>query len=107
MLIGASSWPPSSSSNRASPEPIVPLSLFRIRSFSVSVTAVFLAAFGFFATVVFLPRWFQIVIGSSATESGYQILPLLGGLIISAVTSGQIVSPHGPLPLARLRRARH
>ena len=44
-------------------EPIVPLSLFRIRSFSVSVVAIFLAAFGFFAAVVFLPRWFQVVAG--------------------------------------------
>ena len=76
-------------------EPIVPLELFRIRSFTVSVAAVFLAAFGFFATVVFLPRWFQVVAGASATESGYQILPLLGGLIISAVASGQIVSRTG------------
>jgi EmrB/QacA subfamily drug resistance transporter len=76
-------------------EPIVPLSLFRIRSFSVSVSAVFLAAFGFFAAVVFLPRWYQVVNGSSATESGYQILPLLAGVIISAVTSGQIVSRTG------------
>jgi EmrB/QacA subfamily drug resistance transporter len=76
-------------------EPIVPLSLFRIRAFTVSIGAVFLAAFGFFAAVVFLPRWFQVVNGSSATESGYQILPLLGGLIISAVASGQIVSRTG------------
>jgi EmrB/QacA subfamily drug resistance transporter len=76
-------------------EPIVPLDLFRNRSFTVSVAAVFLAAFGFFATVVFLPRWFQVVAGASATESGYQILPLLGGLIISAVLSGQIVSRTG------------
>jgi EmrB/QacA subfamily drug resistance transporter len=76
-------------------EPIVPLDLFRNRSFSVSVAAVFLAAIGFFATVVFLPRWFQVVAGASATESGYQILPLLGGLIISAVLSGQIVSRTG------------
>ena len=53
------------------------------------------AAFGFFATVVFLPRWFQVVAGSSATVSGYQMLPLLGGLIISAVASGQIVSRTG------------
>ena len=76
-------------------EPIVPLSLFRMRSFTVSVMCVFLAAFGFFAAVVFLPRWFQIVQHSSATESGYQILPLLGGLIFSAVGSGQIVSRTG------------
>jgi MFS family permease len=76
-------------------EPIVPLELFRIRAFTISVAAVFLAAFGFFAAVVFLPRWFQVVAGASATESGYQILPLLGGLIISAVASGQIVSRTG------------
>jgi EmrB/QacA subfamily drug resistance transporter len=76
-------------------EPIVPLSLFRIRSFSVSVVAIFLAAFGFFAAVVFLPRWFQVVEGVSATESGYQILPLLGGLIVSAIASGQIVARTG------------
>ena len=76
-------------------EPIVPLSLFRNRSFTISVSAFFLAAFGFFATVVFLPRWFQVVNGSSATESGYQILPLLGGLILSATGAGQIVARTG------------
>jgi EmrB/QacA subfamily drug resistance transporter len=76
-------------------EPIVPLELFRIRSFSISVAAFFLASFGFLAAVVFLPRWFQVVNGSSATESGYQILPLLGGLIISATASGQLVARTG------------
>jgi EmrB/QacA subfamily drug resistance transporter len=76
-------------------EPIVPLSLFRIRAFTISVVAFFLTSFGFLASVVFLPRWFQVVNGSSATESGYQILPLLGGLIISATGAGQIVARTG------------
>jgi EmrB/QacA subfamily drug resistance transporter len=76
-------------------EPIVPLELFRIRSFTISVAAFFLASFGFLAAVVFLPRWFQVVNGSSATESGYQILPLLGGLIISATAAGQLVARTG------------
>ena len=76
-------------------EPIVPLRLFRIRTFTASVIAMFLAAVGFFAAVVFLPRWFQFVNGSSATESGYQILPLLGGLIVSAIGSGQFVARTG------------
>ena len=74
------------------PEPIVPLSLFRVRAFTVSVTAMFLAAFGFFGAVIFLPRWFQTVAGASATESGLNILPLLAGLIFSAIASGQIVA---------------
>jgi MFS family permease len=77
------------------PEPIVPLSLFRIRTFTISVAAMFLAAFGFFTAVIFLPRWFQTVAGASATESGYNILPLLAGLIFSAIASGQIVARTG------------
>ena len=77
------------------PDPIVPLSLFRMRTFTISVIAMFMAAFGFFGAVIFLPRWFQTVAGASATESGYNILPLLAGLIISAIASGQIVARTG------------
>ena len=55
----------------------MPLGLFRIRNFSVSVAAMFLAAFGFFGAVIFLPRWFQTVGGASATDLGYNLLPLL------------------------------
>jgi len=77
------------------PEPIVPLDLFRIRAFTISVIAMFLAAFGFFTAVIFLPRWFQTVAEASATESGYNLLPLLAGLIVSAIASGQIVARTG------------
>jgi EmrB/QacA subfamily drug resistance transporter len=76
-------------------DPIVPIELFRNRSFTISVIAMFMASMAFFAPVVFLPRWFQVVGGASATQSGYQILALLGGLIISAITSGQIVARTG------------
>jgi EmrB/QacA subfamily drug resistance transporter len=77
------------------PEPIVPLGLFRIRTFTLSVAATFLAAFGFFNAIIWLPRWFQTVAGASATESGYNILPLLLGMIVAAVASGQIVARVG------------
>jgi EmrB/QacA subfamily drug resistance transporter len=76
-------------------EPILPLGLFRIRAFSACVFAFFFAAMGFFAAVVFLPRWYQVVAGSSATAAGYSILPLLGGLIISAILSGQLIARTG------------
>jgi EmrB/QacA subfamily drug resistance transporter len=76
-------------------EPILPLELFRIRAFTASVVAFFLVAMGFFAAVVFLPRWYQVVEGSSATEAGYQILPLLLGLIVAAIGSGQLVARTG------------
>jgi len=76
-------------------EPIVPFGLFRTRAFTVSVASVFLAASGFFTAVVFLPRWFQVVGGASATISGYEMLPLLSGIIISAVAAGQTIARTG------------
>lgn len=73
-------------------EPIVPLGLFRNRSFTISVAATFLVGFGFFGAIIFLPRWFQTVAGASATESGYNLLPLVIGMIFAAVSAGQIVA---------------
>jgi EmrB/QacA subfamily drug resistance transporter len=86
-------------------EPLVPLGLFRNRSFTISVIAMFVASMAFFAPIVFLPRWFQVVGGSSATQSGYQLLALLGGLIISAMASGQIVARTGRYKLLALGAA--
>ena len=77
------------------PEPMIPLGLFRIPSFTLSMVAVFAAMFGFFGVVVFLPLWFQVVQGSSATASGYNLLPFLFGLIFASVVSGQLVSRTG------------
>jgi EmrB/QacA subfamily drug resistance transporter len=76
-------------------EPMIPLHLFRIRTFTFSMIAVFTAMFGFFGAVVFLPLWYQVVQGASATESGYKLLPFLFGLILSSVVSGQLVSRTG------------
>jgi len=76
-------------------EPIIPLHLFRNRTFSASMAAIFLATFGFGAAIIFLPLYFQIVQGSSATASGYQLLPFLIGLIVASIGSGIIVSRTG------------
>lgn len=76
-------------------EPIIPLGMFRNRTFTASILSTFLVSFGFFGAIVFLPRWFQFVNGSSATESGYQIFPLLIGLIGSSIVSGILVSRTG------------
>jgi EmrB/QacA subfamily drug resistance transporter len=76
-------------------DPILYLSLFRNRTFTASVLATGLIAFGFFGGIVFIPLWFQAVLGSSATESGYQILPMMAGLMVGSIGSGQIVSRTG------------
>ena len=76
-------------------EPILPLSLFRNRAVAASILATGLVTFGFFGGIIFIPRWFQFVLGSSATESGYQMLPLMVGVMGSSVLSGQIVARTG------------
>ena len=76
-------------------EPIIPLGMFRNRTYAASLVSTFLVSFGFFGAIIFLPRWFQFVRGSSATESGYQIFPLLIGLIGSSIISGILVSRTG------------
>jgi EmrB/QacA subfamily drug resistance transporter len=76
-------------------EPIIPMGMFRNRTYAASILSTFLISFGFFGAIIFLPRWFQFVNGSSPTESGYQILPLMIGLIVSSIVSGIIVSRTG------------
>jgi EmrB/QacA subfamily drug resistance transporter len=76
-------------------EPIVPLDLWRNRTYASSIISTVLISFGFFGAIIFLPRWFQFVAGSSATESGYQTLPLLAGLILSSIIGGILVSRTG------------
>jgi EmrB/QacA subfamily drug resistance transporter len=76
-------------------EPIVPLALWRDRTYASSIVSTFLVSFGFFGAVIFLPRWFQVVRGESATISGYLLFPLLIGLIGSSIISGIIVSRTG------------
>jgi MFS family permease len=55
----------------------------------------FLAAFGFFGAIVFLPQFFQVVKGMGATASGLNLLPLVFALIVGATVSGQIASRTG------------
>jgi EmrB/QacA subfamily drug resistance transporter len=76
-------------------DPIIRLQLFRNRTFTISVASMFLAAFGFFGAIVFLPQWFQVVRGMGATESGLNLLPLVFALILGATISGQIAARTG------------
>ncbi|MEP6470022.1 MAG: MDR family MFS transporter [Chloroflexota bacterium] len=90
VLLGAFLWIES----RAK-DPILHVGLFKNQTFTASVLATGLVSFGFFGGIIFIPRWFQFVAGSSATESGYQILPMMAGLMVGSIGSGQIVSRTG------------
>ena len=76
-------------------EPIIPLDLFRNRTYTTSMISTFFASFAFFGAIIFLPRWFQFVHDFSPTNSGLAALPLMVGLIFSSIVSGLIVARTG------------
>ncbi len=77
------------------PEPIVPLSLFRDRVFTVSSGIGFVVGFAMFGAIVYLPIYLQVVGGSSPTNAGLQLLPLMAGLLTTSILSGLIITKTG------------
>ena len=80
---------------RKAAEPILPLHLFKTRVFSSTSIVGFIVGFGMFGAIAYLPAFFQVVRGISPTVSGLYLLPLMGGLLIMSISSGQIVSRTG------------
>lgn len=76
-------------------DPILPLTLFKNRVFSVSNVASFIINMAFLGVMMFLPLFMQTVLGISATNSGFTLLPLMAGLIVSSIVSGQLVARLG------------
>ena len=80
---------------RHAPEPVLPLHLFRNRVFTAASAIGFVVAFAMFGALAYLPQYFQIVKGVSPTSSGLRLLPLLAGLLLTSITTGQLVSRWG------------
>jgi EmrB/QacA subfamily drug resistance transporter len=76
-------------------EPIIPLHLFRLRTFSVTSLVGFIVGFAMFGAITYLPAFFQVVRGISPTVSGVYLLPLMAGLLVVSIGSGQIISRTG------------
>lgn len=74
---------------------IIPLRLFRSGTFSMATVLGFLVGFAMFGAMMTIPLYLQIVIGLTPTESGLATLPMVGGLMISSIVSGQIVAKTG------------
>ncbi|WP_133765773.1 MDR family MFS transporter [Amnibacterium kyonggiense] len=74
---------------------IIPLKLFRSRVFSMSTILGVLVGFGMFGALLTLPLYLQVVTGLTATESGFATLPMVLGLMIASIGSGQIISRTG------------
>ncbi len=76
-------------------EPIMPPRLLRSDIFRVASLLSLLSGGVMFGVMVFIPEYQQIVRGHSATESGLLMLPLVGGMLVSMITSGRLISKLG------------
>lgn len=80
---------------RRAPAPIIPLDLFRNRTFTVVVLASLLTGAAFFGAIVFISLFMVNVVGVSATAAGTTLMPLTMGVVAGAFTSSMIVQRLG------------
>jgi EmrB/QacA subfamily drug resistance transporter len=80
---------------RRAAEPVLPPKLFRNRVFAVTSAIGFVIGFALFGALTYLPLFQQIVRGASPTESGLQLVPVMAGVLIASITSGQIIARTG------------
>ncbi|MEV3990982.1 MFS transporter [Streptomyces sp. NPDC049837] len=80
---------------RRAAEPVLPLKLFRIRTFTLVSVISFVVGFAMFGAMTYLPTFLQVVRGVTPTMSGVHMLPMVLGMLLTSTGSGQIVSRTG------------
>jgi EmrB/QacA subfamily drug resistance transporter len=80
---------------RRAAEPILPLVLFRNRTFTVTSAIGFVVGLSLFGAIIYMPVYLQIVKGEGAQNSGLQLTPMMVGLLITSIGSGQLISRGG------------
>ncbi|MFF2566553.1 DHA2 family efflux MFS transporter permease subunit [Streptomyces sp. NPDC058084] len=80
---------------RRAAEPVLPLKLFRIRTFTLVSVISFVVGFAMFGAMTYLPTFLQLVQGVTPTMSGVHMLPMVAGMFLMSTASGQIVSRTG------------
>jgi EmrB/QacA subfamily drug resistance transporter len=76
-------------------EPVLPLHLFRDRTFMLCSLVGLVMGVALFGAVTYLPLFLQVVNGATPTGSGLQMLPMMGGMLVASITSGQLISRWG------------
>ncbi|MCT4353127.1 MFS transporter [Streptomyces sp. Je 1-79] len=77
------------------PEPLIPLRLFRDSVFTVTSLVGAVVGIALFGAASYLPTFLQMVEGATATESGLLMLPLMGGIVLASIVSGQLITRTG------------
>ncbi|HVX39725.1 MAG TPA: MFS transporter [Gemmatimonadaceae bacterium] len=80
---------------RGASEPVLPLRLFRGATFSLTSIVGLIVGFALFGSVTYFPLYLQVVRGVSPTASGLQMLPMMAGMLVTSILSGQLISRSG------------
>lgn len=76
-------------------EPIMPLRLFKEPAFTFTSAVGLIVGFALFGSVTYLPLYLQVAKGMSPTASGLQMLPQMGGTLVTSILTGQLISRFG------------
>lgn len=80
---------------RRSPEPVIPLRLFRSRNFVLATTAGMLVSVAMFGAMSYMPTYFQMAAGASATEAGLLMIPMMATFLTTSIVVGIAISRTG------------
>ncbi len=90
-LIGAALWVEA----RVATEPVIPLRLFRDRTTALATAASVMIGVAMFGATVYLSQYFQLARGMSPTEAGLMSIAMVGGLLVSSIVSGRVITRTG------------
>jgi len=82
-------------SARYAADPVIPLGLFRNHTFGIACAISLIIGVGMLGAISYLPTYLQVVTGVSATTSGLLLLPLIGGLLATSISSGRLIARTG------------
>jgi EmrB/QacA subfamily drug resistance transporter len=80
---------------RVAREPVIPLRLFADRTMALATLASVLIGVAMFGSTVYLSQYFQLARGMSPTEAGLMSITMVGGLLVSSIVTGRIISNTG------------
>ena len=80
---------------RRAPEPVLPPALLRDRVFAVAGALSLIVGFALFGSITFLPLYFQTVDAATPTEAGLRLVPMMAGVLVTSISSGQLIARTG------------
>ncbi|MFB2556185.1 MDR family MFS transporter [Herbiconiux liangxiaofengii] len=80
---------------RRSSEPVIPMSLFANRNFTLTTLGGLAIGISMFGAIGYMPTFLQIVNNVNATTSGFMLLPMLAGLLVTGIGGGFLISKTG------------